>query len=183
MPQTISYEHKNLQVTFQPNIGLDAAARQSVVEILNHLLADEAVLSLKTRRANGHSSGENVPELQPLYNAQYKQINAITREIGERIQILGGSPLSGPKELLDTARLDGKLTMVPGSINILADQEAFIRCLRDDIRKCSEEYEDEGTFELLVGVMRLHERMAWLLRSHIKPEIIHGVGQRQNFAR
>ncbi len=47
MLQTTFYGRKIVQVSIQPNIGLDTAARQSVVEILNLLLADEAVLSLK----------------------------------------------------------------------------------------------------------------------------------------
>ena len=45
--------------------------------------------------------------------------------------------------------------------------KSSIRFLREDARKCTEEYEDEGTFELLVSVMRLHEKMAWMLRSYI----------------
>jgi DNA-binding ferritin-like protein len=28
---------------------------------------------------------------------------------------------------------------------------------------CSEEYKDEGTFSLLVSVIRLHEKMVWML--------------------
>ena len=49
-----------------------------------------------------------------------------------------------------------------------------IRFLREDARKCTEEYEDEGTFELLVSVMRLHEKMAWMLRSYIESESLNG---------
>jgi DNA-binding ferritin-like protein len=95
MPRTTFYGRKNVQVTFQPNIGLDAAARQSVVEILNLLLGDEAVLSLKTHRADGHAGGSGGPDLQPLYDAQYKEINDIVSEIVERVSILGGAYPSG----------------------------------------------------------------------------------------
>jgi starvation-inducible DNA-binding protein len=177
MPRTNFYARKNVQVTFQPNIGLDATARQSVVEMLNLLLADEAVLSLKMHRADGHAGGVDVAELKPIYDAQYKQIKSISNDIVERVQILGGFPLRSSKELIDSTRLDGNLTLVPGLISILADHEAFIRFLREDVRKCSEEYEDEGTSELLVSVMLLHEKMAWLLRSHIKPDVILGASQ------
>jgi DNA-binding ferritin-like protein len=31
--------------------------------------------------------------------------------------------------------------------------------------------EEEGTFELLVNVMRLHEKLAWRLRSHLEIEV------------
>jgi starvation-inducible DNA-binding protein len=170
MPRTTFYGRKNVQVTIQPNIGLDADARQSVMEILNLLLADETVLSLKTHNAEGHASGTGVSDLQSLYDTQYQQINDIVIEIAERVSILGGSPLSGSEELIDSARLDGKLTVVPDVLSILADHEAFIRFLRVEAQKCSEEYEDQGTFALLVSVMRLHEKMAWMLRAYIDPE-------------
>lgn len=167
MPRTTFYGRKNVQVTIQPNLGLDAVARQSVIEMLNILLADEAVLSLKTHRADGDAGGVDVLELHPLYDAQYRQIQAISDEIVERVQILGGSHLRGSQELIDSARLGGELSAVPGIVSILADQEAFIRFLREDARKCSEMYEDQGTFALLVSVMRIHEKMAWILRSNI----------------
>ena len=170
MLQTTFYGRKIVQVSIQPNIGLDAAARQSVVEILNLLLADEAVLSLKLHSANEHTGGTGVLDLQSFYDEQYKQIKDIVNEIGERVKILGGSPLSDSEELINSARLDGKFAVVPGVMSILADQEAFIRFLREDVLKCSEAYEDQGTFAMLVSVMRLHEKMAWVLRSNIAPE-------------
>ena len=62
-------------------------------------------------------------------------------------------------------QLEERLDLAPDVLHLLADHETVIRSIREDIRKCSEEYEDEGTVELLVGVMSLHEKMAWMLRS------------------
>jgi starvation-inducible DNA-binding protein len=167
MPRTTFYGRKHVQVTIQPNIGLDASTCQSVVEMLNLLLADEAVLSLKTRSADGHSDGAEADRLKSLLDAQAQQIQAISAEIVERIQILGGVHLSDANELIDSARLRGEILPVPGVVNILADHEAFIRFLREDVRECSENYEDQGSFMLLVHVLRIHEKIAWILRSHI----------------
>ena len=171
MPQTTLFSHEIGQVTFQPNIGLDASIRQSVVDMLNLLLADEAVLLLKIHHPDKHANGMGFSELQTLYDAQYKQVNAISNEIKERIQILGGVYLKNSEALINSSRLDGKNNPIPGIVNILADQEAFIRFLREDAQKCSEIYEDQGTFALLVSVMCTHEKMAWMLRSSIEPEL------------
>jgi len=173
MPRTTFYGRKNIQVTFQPNIGLDTNARQSVIELLNLLLADEAVLSHKTQGADGHAVGIENPDVQTLYNAQFKQITEIIIEMGERVSILGGSHKSSSEELIDSARLDGKAAGIPGVMSILADQEAYIRFLREDAQKCSEVYEDQGTFAMLVGVLRQHEKMAWMLHSYVKNELIN----------
>ncbi len=170
MTQNIYYGHINVKVTFQPNIGLDASVRQSVIDILNLLLADEAVLSFKTHKAEGNIGETDVPDLVSLYNGQYEQINTVSNEIVERVQIMGGTQLHGFKKLLENARLGVDLNAYPSILNILADHEAYIRFLREDAQKCSELYEDQVTFALLVNILRVHEKMAWILRKNIAPE-------------
>jgi len=170
MTQNIYYGHKIVKVTFQPNIGLDASVRQSVIDILNLILADEAVLSFKTHKAEGNPEGTDVPDLISLYDEQYKQLNAVSAEIAERVQIMGGTHHRGFKNLLEHARLGVDMNASPSILNILADHEAYIRFLREDAQKCSELYEDQVTFALLVNILRIHEKMAWMLRKNIAPE-------------
>lgn len=163
--------HKtNLQVDIQPNIGLDSEVRHSVVDILNNTLANEAVLSQKTRSAHWNVSGSGFLELHILFDSQYKQLNEISDEIAERSRMLGGIALGSLQEFIQFSRLEEQPGSVPKIMILLADHEAAIRFLREDARKCNEEFEDEGTFELLVSVMRLHEKMAWMLRSYVEIE-------------
>lgn len=153
---------------FQPNIGLSRDVRHPVVNILNASLADEAVLSQKTRSTHWNRSGTGFLEMYILLETQYKQLNEIVDKIAERTRMLGGIALGSFDEFLQQTQIVGKLDQIPNVLHLLADHETVIRSLRDDIRKCSEEYEDEGTVELLVGVMSLHEKMAWMLRSYIE---------------
>ncbi len=163
----------NLQVEIQPNIGLDSDVRHSVVDILNNALANEIVLSQKTRSAHWNVSGVGFLELHILFDSQYKQLNEISDEIAERVRMLGGIAIGSLQEFINFARLEEQPGNVPKIMNLLADHEAAIRFLREDAKKCTEEYEDEGTFELLVSVMRLHEKMAWMLRSYLEIEPVH----------
>jgi len=160
-----------LQVPIHPNIGLDEHARQSVVEMLNTLLADEAVLTMKTRSAYWHAGGTGFHDLHTLFNTQCEQLDSISNEIAERVQILGGFAIGSFKDLLSYTRLEEIPGHVPGILHLLADHEAAIRFLREDARRCSEEYEDQGTFDLFVSVIRVHEKIAWILRSQIEPEL------------
>jgi len=162
-----------LQIPIQPNIGLDSEVRHAVVEILNNTLANEAVLTLKTRSAHWNVSGEGFLELRILFNSQYKQLNDIADELAERVRMLGGNTIGSLKEFTSFARLEEQPGIVPNILHLLADHEASIRFLRDDSRKVNEEHEDNGTFELLVSIMYLHEKMAWMLRSYIEPELTH----------
>jgi len=156
-----------------PSIGIDSDSRHSVIEILNHMLANEAVITLKTRSAQWNVSGAGFIELRILFSSQYEQLNHISDEIAERARMLGGITIGSFQEFIHYTMLEEQPGVLPDILHLLADHEAFIRLLREDAKKCSEEYEDEGTFELLVRVMRLHEKIAWMLRSYIEPEIIH----------
>jgi starvation-inducible DNA-binding protein len=162
--------NQKLQVAIQPNIGLDSDVRHSVVGILNNILADEAVLTLKTRSAYWNVRGAGFFELDILFNSQYEQLNDISDEIAERAQMLGGTAIGSLQEFIKYTRVEEQPGVIPDILRLLADHEVFIRFLREDVRKCTEEYEDEGTFELLVSIMRLHEKMAWMLRSYIENE-------------
>ena len=51
---------------------------------------------------------------------------------------------------------------------LLADHEALIRSLREDLRACSDEHGDEGTTDFLTGLMQAHEKMAWMLRVYLR---------------
>lgn len=167
----------NPQVVIQPNIGLDSDVRRSVVEILNNTLADESVLALKTRSAFWNVRGPGFIELHILFDSQYKQLNAISDEIAERARMLGGTAIGSLQEFIHFTRLEEHPGIPPDILRLLADHEASVRFLREDTRKCTEEYEDEGTFELLVGIMRLHEKMAWMLRSYIETDLTRAENQ------
>lgn len=169
--------NSKLQVSIQPNIGLDGDSRLSVVEILNTILADEAVLTMKTRSARWHVHGPGLLDLRSLFDLQYHQMDKILEKIAERVCVLGGFATSSFEEYLNCTRLEEHPGEAPDIMNLLADHEAFIRFLREDAHKCFEEYEDHGTFALLVNFIHIHEKIAWLLRSYIEPEMAHAERQ------
>jgi starvation-inducible DNA-binding protein len=160
-----------LKVLIQPNIGLDSDVRHSVVEILNHTLANEAVLTLKTRSAHWNISGPGFFELRNLFNSQIEQLNNISNEIAERVRMRGGIAIGSLQEFIHYTRLVEYPGDVPDFIDLLTDHETSIRFLREDAKKCSEEYEDEVTRDYLVNILYQHEKMAWMLWSSIEPKL------------
>ncbi len=160
------------QILIQPNIGLDADVRHSVVELLNLVLADEVVLATKTRCAHWNAHGGDFYILHNLFETHYQWLNTITNEIAERTRMLGGVAIGSLGDFIRHTRLEDSIKDVPDVLHLLADHETTIRLLREDARKVTEEYQDDGTFELLVRVMRLHEKIAWMLRSYIEASAI-----------
>jgi len=142
---------------FQPNIGLSGDVRQPVEKILNTILANEAVLSQKTRSIHWNRTGIGFLEIHILLESQYKQLSEIVDKIAERTRILGGIALGSFEEFLEESQIEGRPSQIPDILHLLADHESVTRSLREDIRKCSEEYEDEGTVELLVGAVCVND--------------------------
>lgn len=168
-----------MALLIQPNIGLEIDVRQPIVKILNNTLSNEALLALKTRNSHWNVSGVGFFELHILFDTQYKQLNDISDEIAERVRMVGGIAIGSFAEFLSHTKLEEQPGEVPDVLHLLADHETIIRLLHDDIRKCNDEYEDEGTSNLLVSVMRLHEKMAWMLRSYVENEPVQGESQKR----
>lgn len=166
-----------LQVLIEPNIGLDSDVRHSVVQMLNIILADEIILTTKTRSIHWNLRGADFFELRALFETQSQLLSNICDEIAERTQMLGSFAIGSLEEFVHHARLEDQPGMVPDILRLLADHEAYVRFLREDSRKCAEEYEDDGTFMLLVKAMCLHEKMAWMLRSSIQNQAVQGEGK------
>jgi starvation-inducible DNA-binding protein len=153
-------------IPLQPNIGLDSNARRAIVLLLNHTLASEMVLAAKTRSAHWNVTGTGFLEQRKILNSQYLQLNETSEKIVDRIRVLGGTVISGLKEFLQIAHIKEIPGEVPGLLDLLADHEVFIRSLREDVGKASDQNEDEVSHNFLVSILGLHEKMAWTLRSN-----------------
>lgn len=92
-------------------------------------------------------------------------------EVAERARMLGGNAIGSFAEFQEITRLTeyrGEILTAEEMITILVeDHESFITNLRQDIESSMEEYGDQGTGDLLIAVLRAHEKMAWMLRSFI----------------
>ncbi len=167
-------------ILIQPNIGLESEVRLPIINILNNILSNEALLTLKTRNAHWNVHGTSFFELHFLFDTQFKQLNDISDEIAERVRMVGGIAFGSFAEYLSHTQLEERPSEVPDILHLLADHETIIRFLHEEIRKCNDEYEDEGTSDLMVSVMRMHEKMAWMLRSYIEVEPAMGESQKRN---
>ena len=159
-----------LPVMTQPNIGLDSNSRQAIIDLLDVALSDEIILAVKTRSLHWNIQGTAFLELRAFLDDQYHRLSSLTDEMAERVRMLGGFPLGSLRAFLEHARLKEQHGEGPDLMHLLADHEALTRFLREDAKRCLEEFEDDGTRDLLVSAIRCHEKIAWMLRSHMAVE-------------
>jgi starvation-inducible DNA-binding protein len=153
------------------NIGLTNQIREQVIGLLNTLLADEHLLYVRTRNYHWNIEGPHFITLHELFEDQYNEIQGLADEIAERARMLGGTPIGTMRAFLDNSRL----TETPGEVlnaremlaRLLEDHESIVNYLRNDIQRCTDELNDEGTADLLIATLRNHEKTAWMLRAHL----------------
>ena len=154
------------------DVGLSNDQRGAVVAILNTVLADEFVIYVKSRRFHWNVEGPNFTELHGLFEKQYEQLGEIVDRVAERARALGGFAAGSLEQYLRLTRLKeqtGAQYLGRSMIGaLLADHEALIRSLREDVEFVSGECGDEGTTDFLIGLMQEHEKIAWMLRAYLR---------------
>jgi starvation-inducible DNA-binding protein len=155
----------------EPKIGLKDEQRKGVLKILGTLLADEFVLSTKTRNYHWNVEGPQFNDLHKFFDAQYEALDEVVDEVAERARSLGGMSVATLAEFIRLTRLKEQPGQFPDArtmlANLLADHEALIRTLRQDLQAAMDRYKDAGTSDFLTGLMERHEKMAWMLRAFL----------------
>lgn len=154
----------------KPNLGLSSKARESVIDALAILLADEHVLYVKSRNFHWNVTGPHFGALHALFERQYDALAETIDEIAERIRSLGGIAPGSMAAFLKLARLAEDTGKPPKDSEmiaaLLADHETLIHELRGTIELAGK-HGDEGTADFLTGILEAHEKTAWMLRAHL----------------
>jgi starvation-inducible DNA-binding protein len=155
----------------KPNIGIANNHLQSIAKLLNVLLADEFTLYAKTRNYHWNVTGPSFSEMHKFFEAQYEELDEMMDEVAERVRMLGHYSLGSLSAFSKNTRLtegqdeDNTKKMVQ---NLLDDHETIIRMCRNDINTLNDKYKDAGNADFVTGIMKAHEKMAWMLRSYIE---------------
>lgn len=145
----------------------DAAG--STAAALAGYVADTYVLMAKTQACHWNATGPGFIGMHQLTEAQYKELFLAVDELAERLRALGQPAPRGLSAMLDLASLDeleGKVD-VAGAYRTLADDNTQIAARARELAEAAEEAEDIATHDMLVHRIEVHEKAAWLLRSHL----------------
>ncbi len=155
-----------------PNIGIRDGDRQSVVALLNTLLADEFLLYTKTRNYHWNVTGPQFNDLHKFFESQYEALDEVIDAVAERARALGGRAAGSLEEFRKLARLGEEVGKVPAArdmlAGLLADHEALARSLRADVDTVTDKHKDTGTADFLTGLLEQHEKSAWMLRAFLE---------------
>ena len=165
---------KNGKHGLNPDLGLAEKARDGVVSTLATVLADAHVLYIKLRKYHWNVTGPQFHSLHELFEEQYTSLALTIDEIAERIVQYGVSAPGSMEQFVDMARLKEdkakglELDAHEMVEHIVADHEAVVRNLRDDIETVGQTYGDVGAEDFLTGLLQDHQKFAWMARAMIK---------------
>jgi starvation-inducible DNA-binding protein len=153
------------------NIGITEKNRQAVAIALNQLLADEHILYNKTRNYHWSIEGPSFMEFHKLYETQYEILAESIDQVAERIRTLGHFAEGRLKEIIKLATLDEPEVPTEQEKqiqNLETDHETMIMKLRKLVKEFDEKYKDIGSSDFATGLLKEHEKMAWMLRSYLR---------------
>jgi starvation-inducible DNA-binding protein len=153
------------------NTGISEENSKKVATELNKVLADEFVLYTKTLNFHWNIEGRDFHALHLFLDEQYNQLQTIIDAVAERVRNIGHFATGSMKEFLSSASLKEQSGEAPVSESMIAglaaDHEALIRKLRTLITDFDEKYDDAGSSDFITGIMKQHEKMAWMLRASV----------------
>ncbi|RYJ42798.1 Dps family protein [Flavobacterium beibuense] len=153
-------------------IGIRKENILQITDSLSKLLADEFVLYTKTRNAHWNVEGNDFYNKHLFFESQYNQLDEIMDSVAERIRTLGHYAPATLKDFLELTQLtevSRSENNSPGFIkDLLMDHESIIMFLRGRIDLFAAELKDYGTSDFITSLMESHEKMAWMLRAHLK---------------
>ncbi len=154
------------------SIGIKPEDLAEVAQSLNRLLADETVLYIKTRNAHWNVEGPDFHAQHLFFEEQYQQLEDFIDEVAERVRTLGHYAEATMKAYLELTHLTEETRDKNDSAgfikDLLEDHETIIIHMREHIDRFADDLHDQGTSDFITGLIEKHEKMAWMLRAHLK---------------
>lgn len=150
------------------DIGIDKEARLEIGEGLKRLLADSYTLYLQTHYFHWNVSGPLFRELHLLFEEQYQELAKAVDDIAERIRTLDIIAPGTYKAFAELASVK-EVETVPSAaemVDILTRANEQVVKTGRELFKIAEASGDVSTGDLITQRLNVHEKAAWMLRSH-----------------
>jgi starvation-inducible DNA-binding protein len=153
-------------------IGIKEENAALVAAELSKMLADEFILYTKTRNAHWNVEGVDFYTMHKFFEDQYELLDETMDDVAERIRSINHfapATVQGYLQLTHLSESFREKNDSHGFIKeLLADHENIIMNIRSKINLFANDYHDAGTSDFITGLMEIHEKMAWMLRAHLK---------------
>jgi starvation-inducible DNA-binding protein len=141
-----------------------------VIDALGRLLADSYTLYLKTHNYHWNVTGPMFTTLHTLFEQEYTELALAVDEIAERIRALGAPAPGSYAEFERMTALKEAQGVPPATemVRQLVHDQVLVGQAAHALIKAAERAGDDATADLGVRRTQVHEKNAWMLRSHLE---------------
>lgn len=139
-----------------------------VADGLRGMVADSFALMAKTQGFHWNMRGLGFIGLHKLTEAQYQELFQAVDELAERLRALDVLAPTGLSEMDEYASIDDAPLRPDTSqaVAILAEDNTTLASRASELAAMADEAGDAATHDMLVARAAVHQKAAWLLRSH-----------------
>lgn len=146
-----------------------SADNKHVAEALSRLLADSYTLYTKTHGYHWNVTGPMFTTLHTLFETEYTELALAVDEIAERIRAVGEVAPGSYSQFAKLATVK-EAKGVPKAEDmvreLVADQQLIVEAAKKVVA-AAEAAGDNPSADLGVRRMEVHQKNAWMLRSHL----------------
>lgn len=148
-------------------IGIQKKSLIDVANHLNQLLASYNIYYQNLRSFHWHVRGKSFFDLHNLFEQYYNEAKVEIDDIAERILTIGHKPDGSLHNYLDKTSIEEYKDLISDEKMVdhtLNDQSRLIKIMRKVI-KAAANVDDEGTIDVISGMLSQMEKNAWILNS------------------
>ena len=149
---------------------LDSKIQTKIAEALKPVLAESVQLYVLTQNVHWNVTGPMFGTLHTLFETQYTELAVAVDEIAERIRTLGEQAPGGYQQFAALSEIEespADLT-ADAMIRILSEDQLVVAKIATQLTQAAAEAGDEATASIASDRVVLHEKNAWMIRSHIE---------------
>lgn len=137
---------------------------------LESLLADSYTLYLKTQNFHWNVRGPNFHMYHAMFMVFYTELAMATDLLAERLRSLGHRAPGSYAEFskLTSVKESTKQISAEQMVKELTKDNELLADMADKLRKAAEAADDQGTADIAIGRIQIHQKNAWMLRSTLE---------------
>jgi starvation-inducible DNA-binding protein len=146
---------------------IESEIKSEVIQSLQQQLANAFLLYANYKKYHWQSYGPLFRDLHLLFDEHAAAVLGTIDELGERVRILGGSPVADPRQFIErgTVKVAAVNRDMRGMIEeAMRNHNYVIQETRQAIYR-AERADDPGTTDLFTRLLSLHEKQHWFLKE------------------
>ena len=151
-------------------LALNKEKIPALIKELNLLLANYQVYSQKLKNFHWNVKGSYFFELHRQFEKLYERSHNDIDLIAERVRILKSKPWNTLKKYLENSEIKEQEDFLNDRhiVEIIVNDHYLLLKNMRKVLRIAESAGDEGTMDLIVGMMRYIEKKSWMLDSWIE---------------